>query len=96
LTLEVGGTVDPIARHQYSTDFLTLSEPLFHLDINSPQGWFAHECLVPNAELSLFDEQGKDHIIYKGYLRFDNSAFRTPNWTRLWPQCRAAARLERL
>jgi hypothetical protein len=34
--------------------------PLFHSDINSPQGWFSHECLVPNAELSLIDEQGKD------------------------------------
>ena len=34
--------------------------PLFHSDINSTQGWFAHECLVPDAELSLIDEQGKD------------------------------------
>ena len=46
---------------QYITDCLTLSSgPLFHSDINSSQGWFAHECLVPDAELSLIDEQGKD------------------------------------
>jgi hypothetical protein len=29
---------------------------------------------VPDAEVSLIDEQGK-YIINKGYLRFDNSAF---------------------
>ena len=34
--------------------------PLFHSNINSPEGWFAHECLVPGAELSLIDEQGRD------------------------------------
>ena len=28
--------------------------------INSTQGCYAHECLVPDAELSLIDEQGKD------------------------------------
>jgi hypothetical protein len=101
---EVGGTFDLIARYRYSTDHLTLSSgPLFHLDINSTQGWPAHECLVPDAALFLIDEQGKDvavkfilshfgcfllsciaegglviksHTISKGYLRFDNSAFK--------------------
>ncbi|KAF8797415.1 hypothetical protein BYT27DRAFT_7265732 [Phlegmacium glaucopus] len=34
--------------------------PLFHSNINNPQGWYAHECLVPGAELSLINEQGRD------------------------------------
>ena len=34
----------------------------YSIDINSSQGWFAHECLVPDTELSLIDEQGKDTV----------------------------------
>ena len=78
--------------------------PLFHSNINNPEGWFSHECLIPGAELSIIDEQGRDaagkviptsvaivfslncimaegelviksHLISKGYLRFDSSAF---------------------
>ena len=42
----------------------------------------------------------KSHIISKGYLRFDNSAFTIGSdgavtFRTLWPQCGAAAHLER-
>ena len=107
------------------------SGPLFHSDINNPQGWSAHECLVPDAELSLIDEQGKDAtgkliltlsfwlfliVMYcRGWTCHQESYHQQRlsslwqfslhnwlwwscyllNWRRLWPQCGAAAHLER-
>ncbi|KAF8151526.1 hypothetical protein B0H34DRAFT_132545 [Crassisporium funariophilum] len=60
--------------------------PLFHSTINGDKAPRSDHCLIPDAELFLIDENGKktdsegelvikSHIISKGYLRYENSAF---------------------
>jgi hypothetical protein len=53
---EVGGKVEPSLEIIAADSLVRNVIP----DINSPQGWFAHEGLVSDTELSLLDKRGRD------------------------------------
>ncbi|KDR66936.1 hypothetical protein GALMADRAFT_232327 [Galerina marginata CBS 339.88] len=63
-----------------------LGGPLFHSTAGGLEGWSSKDCLLSDATVKLVNESGetvtsegelviRSHLITKGYLQYDNSAF---------------------